>query len=253
MNTRFSLKSPLLQSSVLALFCIFIGSLIIRSTSDYNHSKERGRFVLSILKQDRKELALKQYMERDLSQATTKDLLPILQVWLVKQLLIKSPPQMASVHRRLIALEIEKPEIRVSLQRWESGLARWMNSEARNPNRTLRDMLNDGRIMYNQATGYRNIGREVDATVLYLGSFDLLSRYIEASPTSPEVPEALFLLGMTRLRLSKSLPACMRSNRLINLCVELYPDSIWANLSRANTREHGADVVQHSLESSNDI
>ena len=167
----------------------------------------------------------------------TNESLPTLQVWLVKQLLTKSPVQTRQVSARLLELEMQKPEFEISLRRWRTGLLHWSDSENRSPATTSEDTLTDGRLLYYEATGYLKIGREMDATVLYLRSFDLLSRYIESSPTSPDVPEALFLTGVSKLRLSKALPSVVRGNRLLNLCVELYPDSVWAKLSRETARE----------------
>ena len=240
MKTHQQSKSSAFRGAALLAFCIFMFALIFRSYIDYSHSKERGRFVLSILKQDRKELTLAHYLAGDFPQAT--DNLPQLQVWLVKQLLTKSPIQTRQVTARLMEFKTAKPEMEVSLHRWRTGLLHWTNSENRSPARTQEDTLKDGRLLYYEATGYLKIGRELDATVLYLRSFDLLSRYIESSPTSPDVPEALFLTGVSKLRLSKALPIGVRGNRLLNLCVELYPDSIWARLSRESAREGSAEI-----------
>jgi len=66
-----------------------------------------------------------------------------------------------------------------------------------------------------------------------LWTITVLSEFVEKYPYHPEIPEALYMLGDSYLDLGTGLPNQVKADRVLNLCSELYPDSVWA--SRANT------------------
>ena len=124
----------------------------------------------------------------------------------------------------------------VSLGRWRDGLRRWTN-EMHSRSLSPDELIQEGRSHYFEAAGYNKIGRRYDGTVLQLWTISLLTRFIAKRPFDPQVPEALFMLGVEYLNLGQALPSMMRGDRILNLCSELYPDSFWANRSNGVWRE----------------
>jgi hypothetical protein len=125
----------------------------------------------------------------------------------------------------------EKPQ----LERWKSVLSEWSaesNLELKVDEQTSSQvpssrLLSTGRLHVFRAEGERRAGAVGDASLQYIWGIYLLSQYVERAPSSESIPEALYLLGVSYLALRDSLPNGIRGDRLINLCAELYPGTIW--------------------------
>jgi hypothetical protein len=145
---------------------------------------------------------------------------------------------------RIVAKELDKilnqtprsSPVLSALKRWQATLARWgavysvTSEDSKNSKALL--LLTEGRQHYFESAGFRRIGKSFDGTVLDLWTISLLSQFVEKYPLHPAVPEALFMMGDEYLSLGNALPLEVKSDRILNLVSELYPDSIWA--SRAN-------------------
>ncbi|MBC7693198.1 MAG: hypothetical protein H7222_15645 [Methylotenera sp.] len=176
-----------------------------------------------------------------------------LQAWLYQRIFQNNRP--STISKELTAFNQAGsygPSSQILIKRWNEALGRWDKSLSDGvPGRFSVNPVERGerykflpealfeqaRLHYYEASGYQKIGRKFDASVLYLWSSELLSQFIQLNPSSPDVPQALFLLGASQVRMRTAFNPEIRSDRLLNLCVELYPDSIWATLARELRRE----------------
>ena len=226
--------------SPIKLFCFglfFCLSILIfaKYWSDFRRSEERGRVVSSMLK------------EQDAARVTNPDIdfnlkstfqwmneSPELERWLVAQVARGvDPVQIASDLEGLSTQQIYSEVMANSLKRWIVSLREWGKSREIGDTLPPRRLLELGRLRNFEASGYQRTGKEYDAAVLYLWSNSLLTQFVIESPQDPYVAEALYLLGMTDLRLRHVASKALRADRLLNLCSELYPRSIWASQAYA--------------------
>jgi hypothetical protein len=134
--------------------------------------------------------------------------------------------------------------MRVTLGRWSHSLLDWQKEFKVGGDRVhSEDLMREGKQRYFEAAGFRKIGRAYDATILNLRTISLLTRFIHQDPYSSSVPEALFMLGAAYAGLGHALPKKMRGDRILNLCSELYPDSLWADRSQTIWREAYGDEI----------
>jgi hypothetical protein len=226
--------------------------LTLKSVGDYRSSRERGRFVVSMIREYRAGMLTHfkaQSFKVDHESLETDP--AALQAWLVQRFLEDSRPiQISQKLDRLSHYSLATPHsssvLRKTFKRWNESLIRWertlgsgesMISGGSYEKVPPQLLFKQARLHYFEASGYQKIGKKYDASILYLWSFELMSRFIQADPLSSEVPQALYLLGASQVRLREAFSSGLRSDRLLNLCVELYPDSVWATLARELLQE----------------
>lgn len=95
------------------------------------------------------------------------------------------------------------------------------------------DLLEMGRQSYYRAKGYEKRGDLEIAFGYYLRSSKLLIKFLKIEPGHIDVPEVLFLIGDSFMRFYGLVPTNVRLDRILNLCGELYPETIWARRARA--------------------
>ncbi len=126
-------------------------------------------------------------------------------------------------------------------KRMVSSLFLKVSSEARRMVREVRDLdaaipaeqfMTEGRRSHAQAVGYGKVGRNVDAAFLYAASARTLLIFVDRYSTDKDVPEALFLIGKSLLGLRPVLSNSLRGDTILSLCMELFPESVWATRSR---------------------
>jgi hypothetical protein len=144
---------------------------------------------------------------------------------------------------RLIASSTWKP----ALSRWYRTLSRWAHqpsgTEQGLDHLSSDQLLSEGRKHYFEAVGLRKIGKPYDATVLNLWSIVLLTKFIEKNALSPAMPEVLFMVGDAYIGLDSALPFKIKRDRILNLCSELYPDSVWANRANSIWKEEFGNAI----------
>ena len=234
MSIRKAILGPLWLLSA-GVFVTAVSLLILKVCEDSNRSRERGHLVASIVH----EQAVA-FQQENISDKVLDDLdkwpddFLSLKNWVVIQTWRTGDPGQVSHRLRLISNRHSySPVLRTSLRRWSEALTRWA-SESDHPEQMSPDeLIQDARHRYFEASGYQKIGRQYDAAVLYLWSAAFLNRFVQTAPDDSRVPEALFILGEAYLRLQHALPTPIRSDRILNLCSELYPDSIWASRADA--------------------
>lgn len=165
-----------------------------------------------------------------------------LQRWLIANSLLPEGPQ--AVVRDLMSLRQSQalsPELQHALARWNDSLSRWATSNylirIRGSEQGFRRLLEEGRRRHEEATGFRRIRREYDATAHYLWTTAILTRYIEETPLDPRLPEALYFLGDSYIRFRRVLPSQMQVDRVLHLLTELYPASVWSVRARQSLSE----------------
>ena len=209
--------------------------LTIKSFQEFRRSQERGNLIASIVREHYS--SLKDQVTPDdsiYSQKGWPDDFLGLQTWLIFRLAQSSSP--ASVADELASLaqrHAHSPVMQTALNRWQSSLNQWSGMDHLFASMEGSALLEEGRLKHSEATGYRKIGRQYDAVAHYLWSAAFLHRFIEQNPDDAGIPEALYLLGDVFLRVRHALPAQFRGDRILNLCSELYPDSIWAGQAYA--------------------
>jgi hypothetical protein len=219
------------------MFGIMVIALALRFSIEYRGSRDRGRFVASMV---REQIGMIRQLPDPVHilhrEANWPDDFLALQGWLVVKLARGHEPD--QVRRELAAMASRhafSPALATSLNRWQETLARWSRTSGSDRLRVLSpaEAMAEGRRYFYEASGYRKIGRSYDASALYLWSASLLVNFIDRAPLDRDVPEALYLLGDICLRFRHALPPTLRPDRMLNLCSELYPDSVWGNRARA--------------------
>jgi hypothetical protein len=245
-STSADVWTKVYLSSCAVLFAT-AGIVGLKIYEDSMRSHERGRLVSSIVDQ--------QYLELSGHSTQVATRVPSwvpkwnddsleLKRWVVQESFAKNanPAALASKLDLLSHAYSYSGPLEASLSRWKEVLARW----AQNPENAITapdKLLEDSRQHFFEAVGYNKIGRPFDATILHLWTIGLLTRFIEMKPFDPGVPEALYMLGVSYLELGDALPHQMRGDRILNLCSELYPDSLWASRSNAIWRETYSNEV----------
>ena len=138
---------------------------------------------------------------------------------------------------------------RPSVVRWANTWDSWSKVPARNDvglnGLTAHQLLIEGRQRFFEASGFEKIGRTYDAAVLNLWAIVVLTQFVEKNPYHPEIPETLYMLGEAYMDLGSGLPSQVKADRVINLCSELYPDSVWANRANSLWREQYTSDENH--------
>jgi hypothetical protein len=269
---------------VLWLFTTFglllgAGIFVLKFYEDSMRARERGRLVESIVREQ-----LNSLMEQ--SEVATSDTpagLPrgkdsiALERWLISKTLTASSglsrnvssdiSGAASVHPadkdrsgnfqhlttllRSLSKDVSGG-LQASVNRWANTCESWADTlsqkETSLDSLSAHQLLVEGRQRYFEASGFQKTGRSFDAAALDLWTITVLSEFVEKYPYHPEIPEALYMLGDSYLDLGTGLPARVKADRVLNLCSELYPDSVWA--SRANSiwqEQYSNDDSQKSL------
>jgi hypothetical protein len=209
-----------------AMLLVFGGS---RFYDEFRHSHEEGRFVSAVVQEQLASLSrLDDSTVLLRRSAGWPDDFLALQNWLLVTMLNKADPNEAQLTlSELSRNRAVSPVMRASLRRWQESLARWAGS----PPQELQSapaLLEEGRKLHHQAIGYARVGRPYDAAPLFLWSATLLARFIEREPESAQVPEALYLLGASTLQFKQVIPGNIRPDRILNLCQEFYPHTVWA-------------------------
>jgi hypothetical protein len=218
-----------------------LGMSFLKVYEDSMRVRQRARLVVSIVQEQDATLFHEQAGTAAPLMAVhedeSKEVIP-LRRWIIERFAAsKNDP-------RVVAKDLDKilnqsnrsPLVLTALKRWQVTLDRWSsgmseNSEdAKSPRALI--LLIEGRQHYFESAGFRRIGRSFDSTILDLWTISLLTKFVEKYPLHPAVPEALFMMGDEYLSLGNALPSEVKSDRILNLVSEFYPDSIWA--SRAN-------------------
>lgn len=226
-----ALKAPTWPCRVLTLSIFFIVSFLCFWTGrlQFGSGQERRRLAASIV---REQIGFLTQWQPDIKLLSRESGWPddflLLGNWLVVQLASSSEPK--TILRQLIALSRDRSysrTLRNSINRWSDALGRWSELKKSVFKFDPTYILQEARILHFEAMGLQKIGRQYDGVALYTQTILLLAKFIEKNANDSYIPEALFLLGDSMIRLRHVLPSSIRSDRILNLCSELYPESIW--------------------------
>lgn len=218
------LKRGLLLFGVALIFAVTLSRVL----GEFQHARDRGKLVSSVIRNHVESLGALSIIVPSFHQPT-EEFAP-LQQWLVGAWARNlDPSEIRAAFAELRKL-YRSASMEISMTRWEVALERWAST------RSVSDWLGEGRERHAEAVGYLKIGRPDDASVLYVWAASALTRFIYQDPEHPLVPEALFLLGDIMVRLKKALPRGVQSDRILRLCVDYYPGTVWAR--RAVTSLH---------------
>jgi hypothetical protein len=233
-----------------------VGISVLRVYEDSMRTRERGELVVSIVREQMRTLgtrsavlAMAQVKERtDLSYATSDGLWNPKR-WLIRQVFEapRDPSHIASLLKTWLHAHSATAIARMSMDRWSKTLELWSTQPSSNEQGieglSPEQLLSEGRLRFFEASGFHKIGKADDATVLDLWTIVLLTKFIEKNPFHSSVPEALFMLGDAYVYLGRALPSQVKADRVLNLCSELYPDSVWANRANLVWKEEFADAI----------
>ncbi len=140
----------------------------------------------------------------------------------------------AQVREHQASLDRNRKRLVSSLFLRVSGEARRMVREVREIEAAIPadQIMTEGRRAHAQAVGYAKVDRNIDSAFLYVASARSLLMFVERFPTDTDVPEALFLIGKSLLGLRPYLSGSLRGDSVLSLCMELFPESVWATRSR---------------------
>jgi hypothetical protein len=209
-----------------AFFVIAIIGLIGRPGS----SKERSRLLVSLLKE---ELSTLKNSPVDFHLLNSTRVWPddflLLESWVIQQIIHGASIEKTAQSLELLAAQHHYSRtMEVSLSRWNKALSSWAESRYMVSAHTPERLLEVGRQKHFEADGFQRIGRKYDAAILYLWSGTHLAQFVELNPESPDVPEALYLLGNCFLKLRHAFPTSLRMDRMTSLVSDLYPNSVWS-------------------------
>jgi hypothetical protein len=232
---------------VLWLFTTFglllgAGIFVLKFYEDSMRARERGRLVESIVREQLNSLT----EQSELIASDTPAGLPrgkdsiALERWLISKTLTGKNHSENFQHLTALLRSLSKDVpggLQASVNRWANTCESWADTLSRKDMNldglSAHQLLVEGRQRYFEASGFQKTGRSFDAAALDLWTITVLSEFVEKYPYHPEIPEALYMLGDSYLDLGTGLPAQVKADRVLNLCSELYPDSVWAN--RANS------------------
>lgn len=253
MLSFFSSKLSIVQNGfrlalgvgVAALLAVFVG----KPLADIGRPQQRGVLVARIVREHRQQVTSRDSVSAPrLNRKNADQNFASLKEWFVLKALKDLNPAKLRTELAQVRASRQFPEtMNKTFDRWHEGLGRWSREkEGRVTNVTASnvtdDFLRKGRQRYFEALGYQKIGRPYDGTVSYIWAIDLLSDFIQMDSEDDRLPEALYLLGAAYLNLRHSMPDGLRSDRMLHLCSEFYPDSVWASqasLHWRNERNHG--------------
>ncbi len=214
-----------------------------KNYEEYVRVRELGGFAASVVREQSDSLL--QISRRRLSSkpqpsrpsGAWKEDAPELAQWLVTSSIVSSDPgKTLSELKRILRESKLTPSMHASMERWSEALGRWSklripaaeDSASAHSFELLDENLHLARSRYFEAIGYEKIGRGYDASVLYLWVIDLLVPFTQRALSHPQLPEALFLLGAAYFHLRSRLPEGIRGDRILNLCLEVFPETVWA-------------------------
>jgi hypothetical protein len=201
-------------------------------------AKRKGRFAATILEYQL-ESGLQYFKQKRVFPEKLTDDSPDLQKWLLYDLVRNRKPAATALRlENQIRGKALSSVMSLAISRWKDALLAWERDKDRVASGSY---LDAGLSLYEEAAGYDRIGLSYDATVTYLRSVYALLLFVEQSPNRVEVPQAIFLIGSALLKLKSVLPDDVNPDRILNLCIELYPNSIWASRAHAMRRGNFAD------------
>lgn len=163
-----------------------------------------------------------------------------LKKWLVQEFL--QGREISEIRSQLQGMAREcavSRETRATFRRWDEALSRGsrlyqaksfrLSPSAGHPLSALNieKLIEGGRSEFFEASGYERIGRTEDGLVNSLIAISLLSQFARAAPLDSRLPEAVYLLGVSYRRL-RTLFSDRIGERLLLLCIDYYPGSVWA-------------------------
>jgi hypothetical protein len=235
---------------LIGLLAFAASAVFLRFLTQYRSSQERGRLIVALLNEQEAQLKGLTFKQDYLAGRNVwADDEPALKSWLVMQAVQgETPEQLAKDLKKISQGKYYSSTLKTSLTRWNSVLARWGRWRAK-PQSAADEkgdsdsLMEEGRRRYFEARGFQKIGKSYDSVPLYLWAMESLSRYIRENPQADEVPEALFLLGSTYIRFRQNFPSKVRGDRILNLCAEFFPGSVWAKKSNTLWQEEMRDEV----------
>lgn len=151
------------------------------------------------------------------------------QQWLVREWFVTRNPTVLSDRLEKFAQAQAhplSPDVELLISRWQLSLRRWADvSDQLAP-------LEEGRLRFAESAGFTRLGRLGDAAVYRLRAALVLSDLILNQPGTEELPEALYLLGVLYLDFGGALGDQIRADRILRLCSDLFPGTIWGARSR---------------------
>jgi hypothetical protein len=225
------------QFAMLFFFSICLVSSSLHLVFDFFNSRERGRLAKTIVSE---QLSAFAHSESALPKTvTTKQ--NVIGRRLVQRLFYTRDP--AATLKWLVAINDVSAIDPDLLARWKFSLSEWADYGVLDERVGAEHFLNVGRLAYGRAFGYEHIGRGTDGVVLLVRSAIHLAHFIDKAPGNDSVPEALFLLGKVTSKLGEFFPAEIKPDRLLNLSVELFPETAWA--ARAHVLRNGVWRVEN--------
>ncbi len=228
----------LLLLLVVGFAIVLIGN---EAADELRRSPKKGRLVATIVREQFSRMGRLPAADHILIQEKSWPAdFPVLRNWLIHQVVRgESPQKIASRLTQMAAGKDLSPTLRITIDRWRRSLNQWASGGSV----PRAELLAEGRRRYLEASGYEKVERAFDATVLYLWSVRLLSQYIETDSEGLGIAEATYLLGVIDIRLKRLANMETRGDRLLLLCQELFPDSVWAEKAETLWRsESGHDV-----------
>lgn len=212
-----------------AFFSVLIFGAM-RGVAEYRGSRDRRHIVASLVREQLVEMRKATSSAELTKRRLWPDEFVPLRNWVVNTGFVTSTQELSNALTELVRNRDFSHRLGASLNRWQETLSRWSGVEARingsHNGESVPGLLSTARQCHFQATAYRKIGKSYDATILYLWTAVFLYRYIDRFPQSEQLPEALFLLGDAVLRLQNE-------PRLLSLCADIFPESVWAGQARA--------------------
>jgi len=212
-------------------FFLLLSFALLNGLNSMRRASERSHVVQAAMAQQYSQLLLSGPSVDEAyilvrAQAGWPDEYINLQRWLIIDLARhQSPVDTLQRLDKLVRGHLISPVLQTSIDRWRSSLRAW----AEQPGGLAPEMLiHQARRRFFEASGYQKIGRQYDATVLYLWAGSLFQRYVGLRPQGHDVAEVLFHVGASLMRLRHAISSVKGSERLLKLCAELYPSTIWA-------------------------
>lgn len=230
-----------LALSMSFFFIISFGLLVVKFYEDSMRARERGRLTSSIVSQQFRQIQADERTWGSRPSGKKRadgsvDLSP----WMTRETFLESDPKVLLNNLKTqLRHRLSSQDEGISFKRWETDLGHWRAERFSGD----AEVLSQARENYFQASGFSKVGRSYDATVLNLWTIRLLTDFIEKNSFDGQVPEALFMLGVAYRDLDHALPTGIRRDRILNLCSELYSDSLWANRANMIWREGASNEI----------
>jgi hypothetical protein len=216
--------------------------MALKSFDSVRHSVDRSRLVTALVHQQINEMKGITAREDTLNEITSSAEWPddfiALERWLIQQWSSTSDSLMIMERLQLMSEQHSlSPTLKKSLSRWKNTLYKVSVFKSIETNLTGKTLFAEGQQRYFEAEGYKKIGRQYDAMVLYLWVGALLTQFLEKSPMDKDTPQALFMLGASLAQLRHAFPRRLKNHLILNLCSEFYPYSVWSKRAAAYWRD----------------